>query len=86
MVGPTMYSKVMFLVCYWALNQLLESASNISQTSLSLFVRNLGPLYTAPGCFLARVKSPRRVTLLQSNVYKRLHENSGQAGPPPLAG
>ena len=35
------------------------------------------------GCFLARVKSPQRVTLLQSNVYKRLHENSGKAGSVP---
>ena len=26
------------------------------------------------------------VTLLQSNVYERLHENSGQAGSAPLAG
>ena len=46
----------------------------------------LGPLYTTPGCFLARVESPRRVTLLQSNVYKRLHENGSQAGSAPLAG
>jgi len=45
----------------------------------------LGPLYTTPGCFLPRVESTRRVTLLQSNVSKRLHENSSQAGSAPLA-
>ena len=45
-----------------------------------------GPLYTTPGCFLPRVESPRRVTLLQSNVYKRLHENSSHGGSAPLAG
>ena len=34
----------------------------------------LGPLYTTPGCVLARVESPRRVTLLQSmfiSVYMK---------------
>ena len=53
---------------------------------MALLQNQLGPLYTTPGCFLARVESPRRVTLLQSNVYKRLHENGSQAGSAPLAG
>ena len=38
-------------------------------------------LFTRP-----RVESPRRATLLQANVYKRLHENSSQVGWAPLAG
>ena len=47
----------------------------------------LGPLYTTPGCFLAQVESPRRVTVLQSNVYKSLHENSTESSRvSPLAG
>ena len=46
----------------------------------------LRPLYTTPGVLLAQVESPQRVTLLQSNAYKRLHENSSQAELGPLAG
>ena len=51
-----------------------------------VFIGSRGPVYTSPGCFLPRVASPRWVTLLQSNVYKRLHENSNQTGSVPLAG
>ena len=51
-----------------------------------LVALNIGPLYMSPGCLLPRVESSRRVTLLQSNVYKRLHENSSQTGSAPLAG
>ena len=39
-------------------------------------------IYTALGCCLAQVESAqwvRRITLLQSIVYKHLHENSSQA-------
>ena len=46
----------------------------------------LGPLYTSPGWHLTRFELPRRVTLLQSNVCKRLHEKSSQAGSTPLTG
>ena len=47
---------------------------------------NLGPLYTSPGWQLTRVELPRRVTPLQSNVCKCLHEKNIQAGSTPLAG
>ena len=43
-------------------------------------------LLFTPGCFLPRVESPQRVTLSQSNVYKRSHEKGSQAGSAPLAG
>ena len=46
----------------------------------------LGPLYTSPGWHLTRVELPRRITLLQSNVCKCLHEKNSQARSTCLAG
>ena len=50
--------------------------------SKALFTRTQVACY--PG--FPRDESPRRVTLLQSVVYNRLHEISGQGGSAPLAG
>ena len=61
-----------------------EMVSNVHVHQLTVSLK--GPLYTTPGCFLPRVESPQRVTLSQSNVYKRSHENGSQAGSAPLAG
>ena len=55
-------------------------------TRVSTQIYPLRPLYPTPGVLLAQVESPQRVTLLQSNVYKRLHENSSLAESAPLAG
>ena len=54
-----------------------------------VWIANLGPLYTSPGCFLPWVESPRQVTLLQSNVSKRLHvymKTVVKPSQPPLPG
>ena len=49
-------------------------------------IRRLRPSLHDHGLPLPRVESLRRVTLLQSNVYKHLHVNSSQARSVPLAG
>ena len=58
----------------------------VSHAGMRAYAWEIGRLYTTPGCFFTRAESSRRVTLLQSNVYGCLHENSSQAGSAPLAG